>query len=123
MNTTEDPFDECRNNQRLANRRQNDNHIACLLNDEDFQLVARVFGGKHACRKGQPNFTSIDFAAWIQSEYSTTIHNCTARSDIKLGGKKANEGNPPKGHTCTQRTAFILQDNQEVESHICKTEG
>ena len=40
-------------------------HAVSLLNDEDLQLAARSCVRKHACRKGQPNLTSIDFSAWV----------------------------------------------------------
>ena len=86
MDTTDDPTDECLTNRLSSGRGQHDSHAVCLLNDEGFQLAARTFVRNHACRKGQPNLTSIDFTVWIESEYNTTIHERTARRWLtKLG--------------------------------------
>jgi len=69
-----------------SNRGHHDYHAASLLNDEDFQLSARSFVHKNSCVKGQPNLTSADFSKWVQSDYNTTIHDCTARRWLeKLG--------------------------------------
>ena len=85
-NLAENPTDECLTDQLSSNRGHHDYHAVSLLNDEDFQLAARSLVRKHACKKGQPNFTSIDFSAWVQSEYNTTIHDSTARRWLdKLG--------------------------------------
>ena len=78
MATEESPDDECVTGLLSSNRGQHDDHAATLLNDEDFELAARSYVRTHASRKGQPNLTSVDFAAWIQSEYNTTIHESTA---------------------------------------------
>jgi len=69
-----------------SNRGHHDYHAASLLNDEDFQLSARSFVRKDSCVKGQPNLTSADFSKWVQSDYNTTIHDCTAHRWLeKLG--------------------------------------
>ena len=79
MCSTEDLTDECLTDQLSSNRGHHDNHALSLLNDEEFRLAAQLFVRKHACRKGQPNLTSMDFADWIHIEYKTRIHECTAR--------------------------------------------
>ena len=79
------PSDESLSDHLSSNKGLYDGHRVTLINDEGFQLAARLFVRKHACRKGQPNLTSLDFK-WIQSEYNTTIHESTARRWLdKLG--------------------------------------
>ena len=86
MNPADNLTDECLTDQLSSNRGHHDYHAVSLLNDEDFQMAARSFVRKQACRKGQPNLTSNDFSAWVQSEYSMAIHDSTARRWLeKLG--------------------------------------
>ena len=68
MDPTGNPTDECLTDRLSSNHGHHDYLTVSLLNNEDFQLVARSFVRTHACRKGQPNLTSIDFSAWIQSD-------------------------------------------------------
>ena len=85
-NPAENPTDECPTDQLSSHQGHHDYHAVSLLNDEDLQLAARSCVRKHACRKGQPNLTSSDLSAWVQSEYNTTIHDSTARRWLdKLG--------------------------------------
>ena len=75
----DDITDEFITGQLSSNRGDHDTHTGSLLHDEDFQLAARTFVRKHACRKGQPNLTCKMFADWIDEEYGQRIHDDTAR--------------------------------------------
>ena len=83
----DDNLDDARVTEMLSSDRGHyDHYVDSLVNDEAFQLEARSFVRKHACRKGEPNLTSADFSAWIQAKYNTTIHDSTARRWLeKLG--------------------------------------
>ena len=50
-----------------------------LIFDENFQLDAQSFVRSNACKKGEPNLTVADFAAWIQRTYGQTVGRETAR--------------------------------------------
>ena len=78
--------DEYITEQLATNRGAHDTHTGSLLHDEQFQLAARSYVRKHACRKGAPNLTSKMFADWIESEYGRRVHDDTARRWLgKLG--------------------------------------
>ena len=76
MDAAESIADECLTDILSSNCGHHDYHAVSLVN---FQLAARSFVRKHACVKGQPNLTSADFSRWVQNEYKTNIHDCTAR--------------------------------------------
>ena len=65
--------------QLSSKRGHRDTHIGTLLHDEDFQLAARSFVRKHACKKGEPKLTCRMFADWVNAEYGLRIDESTAR--------------------------------------------
>ena len=87
--SSDDITDEFITGQLSSNRGDHDTHTGSLLHDEDFQLAARTFVRKHACRKGQLNLTCKMVANWIDEEYGQRIHDDTARRwMISLGFSK-----------------------------------
>ena len=78
MHSKDDMTDEYISDQFFCNRGHHENYTVSLVSDELFQLAARLFVRKHACRKGEPNLTSLKFAEWVHNEYDKRIHDHTA---------------------------------------------
>ena len=82
----DDMSDECITDMLSSNRGIHDEHFNSIMHNEDFRLAARQYVRKHACRKGEPNLTSLMFAKWVETECSLKIHDRTARKWLtKLG--------------------------------------
>ena len=61
-NTTDEYITE----QLTTNHGAHDTHTGSLLHDDHFQLAARSYVQKQACRKGAPNLTSKMFATGLR---------------------------------------------------------
>ena len=110
--SSEDITDEYKTEQLVSNCGSHDNHTECLGDDEDFQLAARMFVRKHACRKGESNMTCKMFTEWIEREYKVKVHNETARRWLsKLGFSRVHhqKGVYFDGHDRVYRNEFIAK--------------
>ena len=62
-----------------------------LILDEEFQLKAKEYVRANGHRKGAPNMTSEEFATWVNTEFSVSVHEETARKWLhRLGFSQKN---------------------------------
>ncbi len=70
----------------LSDRGTGSGNQSLLIHDEEFKLKAREFVRKNTCKKGEPNLTAHTFQVWIESTYSVTVCDETARVWLHLLG-------------------------------------
>lgn len=114
--TPENVTDEDIEAQLSSSRGRGSRHPNSLIFDEQFQLDARCFVRKNACKKGEPNLTAATFRDWIYTTYNEKICTETARRwlhDLGFGQLHHQKGVYFDGHdkadVVEHRQQFLAQ--------------